>query len=60
MQKFNIKDFGAKENTLCTKAIQAAVDEAYRHRGEVIIPEGVFLTGTVRLRSHVTLHLLRG
>ena len=60
MQKFNITEFGARENTLCTKAIQAAIDEAHRHGGEVIVPEGVFLTGTVRLRSHVTFHMLRG
>lgn len=58
--KYNITDFGAKaDGSLCTKAIQHAIDEAYlAGGGEVIIPAGVFLTGCIRLRSNVKLHLL--
>lgn len=58
---FSIVDFGAKANTyeLQTAAIQAAIDECFRQGGgEVQIPEGVFLTGGIRLRSDICLHLL--
>ena len=47
-KKINIKDLGARENTLCTKEIQKAVDlidEA--GGGTVIIPSGVYLSGTI-------------
>lgn len=33
MMQYNIKDFGAKENILCTKAIQQAIDEAFTNGG---------------------------
>jgi len=56
---FNIRDFGAVGDgtTMNTKAIQAAIDEAGKKGGTVMIPEGRFLTGTLHLRSHVELHL---
>ena len=55
----NIKDFGACENeALQTRAIQDAIDTVFlAGGGEVQIPSGVFLTGGIRLRSNVTLHL---
>ncbi|MBQ1988459.1 MAG: hypothetical protein II234_00960 [Clostridia bacterium] len=58
--KINIRDLGANESgTLQTKIIQKAIDECFLNGGgEVIIPEGNFLTGGIRLRSNVTLHLL--
>lgn len=58
---YNIVDFGAKpDGTLCTRQIQKAIDACFlAGGGEVAIPEGVFLTGCVRLRSNVTLHLLK-
>ncbi len=58
----NIRDFGATCNdALQTKAIQDAIDHCFlAGGGEVQIPEGVFLTGGIRLRSRVTLHLLEG
>jgi polygalacturonase len=61
-QVFRITDFGAVADgkTLNTKAIQAALDAAAVRGGEVIIPAGSFLTGTVFLRSHTTLNLLHG
>ena len=57
---FNIQNYGAvTDGTLCTKQIQRAIDECFlAGGGEVIIPEGRYLTGGLRLRSNVTLHLL--
>lgn len=46
--------------TLNTEAIQKAVDECSRTGGgKVIIPGGKFLSGTIILKDHVTLHLQR-
>ena len=59
-KKINIKDLGARENTLCTKEIQKAVDlidEA--GGGTVIIPSGVYLSGTIHLKN-TSLYLERG
>lgn len=58
----NIRDFGAVCNDeLQTKAIQDAIDHCFlAGGGEVRIPAGVYLTGGIRLRSRVTLHLLEG
>ena len=58
--KFNIKDYGAVAGgELCTKQIQKAIDDCFLNGGgEVIIPRGVYLTGGLRLRSNVTMHLL--
>ena len=62
MLKINIKDLGAVENgSLNTKIIQKAIDDCFLNGcGEVIIPEGTFRTGGIRLRSNVSLHLLSG
>ena len=57
---FNITDFGAVPDSceLQTDKIQAAIDKCFESGGgEVIVPEGVFLTGGIRLRSNITLHL---
>lgn len=57
---YNILGYGAKtDGTLCTVQIQKAIDDCFLNGGgEVVIPCGVFLTGGLRLRSGVTLHLL--
>ena len=57
---YNITDYGAKSGGgLCTKEIQSAIDACFvAGGGEVVIPEGEFFTGGLRLRSGVTLHLL--
>ncbi len=57
---YNILDYGAKtDGTLCTVQIQKAIDDCFLNGGgEVVIPGGVFLTGGLRLRSGITLHLL--
>jgi len=59
---FNIKEFGAVSDTtiLSTKAIQTAINECSREGGTVIIPAGNFLSGTLVLKSNVTLHLSKG
>lgn len=58
--KFNVQDYGALPNgTLCTKNLQKAIDVCFLSGGgEVTVPSGVYLTGGIRLRSNVTLHLL--
>ena len=48
--EYNIKDYGAISNgkTLNTSFIQKAIDEAsLETNSTVIIPEGVFLTGSI-------------
>lgn len=59
-QVFNIKDYGAKDDgkTLNTKAIQSAIDAcASAGGGQVLIPNGRFVTGTIRLKSNVAIYL---
>jgi polygalacturonase len=47
--------------TLNTKALQAAVDHcAAQGGGTVLVPPGTFLTGTVELKSNITLSLSAG
>lgn len=58
---FNITDYGAKGDgqTLNTAAIQQAIDTCHQNKGgTVLIPAGVFVTGTLELKSHVTLHIV--
>ncbi|MBQ6471446.1 MAG: hypothetical protein IJJ33_05645 [Victivallales bacterium] len=59
----NIVDFGAVADgkTVNTKAIQAAIDACVAVGGGVVtVPAGVFVTGTIWLKSHVELHLEMG
>ncbi len=60
---YDIRDFGALPDgrTLCTQAIQAAVDKcAASGGGTVYLPPGTFLSGTIHLKSGITLHLDQG
>ena len=60
---YNITDFGAKGDgkTNNTKAINAAVEAASKNGGgTVFFPAGNFLSYTIRLKSHITLHLDQG
>ncbi len=59
---FNIADYGAKGDgiTLDTKAIQSAVNDAAENGGRVVIPSGKFLSGTIFMRSNVTIELTEG
>ncbi|MCR4617858.1 MAG: glycoside hydrolase family 28 protein [Lachnospiraceae bacterium] len=59
---YNILDYGAvgDGSTLCTKNIQAAIDAATLNGGTVLIPAGNFLSGSIRLKSNIDLHLEQG
>jgi len=59
----NVRDFGAAGDgaKLETAALQAALDAcADRSGGVVLVPPGVYLTGSLQLRSRVKLHLAHG
>ncbi|MBR4960204.1 MAG: right-handed parallel beta-helix repeat-containing protein [Clostridia bacterium] len=58
---YSILDYGAiSGGTDCTCAIQSAIDACFTDGGGVVeIPAGEYHTGDIRLRSHVTLHLLK-
>ena len=59
----NILEFGAAAdgNTINSEAIQSAIDAYSRSGGgRVTVPQGIFVTGTIWLKSHVELHLSRG
>ena len=62
MKTVSILDFGAVENNkLQTSAIQKAIDHVFlAGGGKVIVPKGVYLTGSIRLRSNINLHLEKG
>ena len=58
---FNITDYGAQPGAVCTQAIQQALDQcALAGGGQVLIPEGTFLSATLYLRDNVDLHLAQG
>lgn len=61
-QSFSVRRFGAVGDgrTKDTQAIQAAIDAAGTAGGTVHFPAGKYLSGTVRLKSHVTLYLDAG
>src|SRR5437868_7070395 len=57
---YNIRDFGAKGDgaTLDTAGLQAAIDACTKDQGgTVLVPAGVFVIGTVEMKSNVTLHI---
>jgi len=57
----NITDRGAREGTMSTKAIQAAIDQVSKRRGgTVVIPRGIWKTGRISLKSNVNLHISEG
>ena len=59
-QVVNPRDLGAVADgkTLCTEAIQKAIDQcSATGGGTVYFPPGTYLSGTIFLKSHVTLHL---
>lgn len=60
---WNPYEFGAKGDgkTVDTKAIQAAVDSCYSSGGgKVLLYGGTFVSGTIILRSNITLHVEAG
>ncbi|MDO4630069.1 MAG: glycosyl hydrolase family 28 protein [Planctomycetia bacterium] len=57
---YNIIDFGAVGDgvTMNTIAIQKAIDTAHADGGGMVeVPHGTFLSGSIFLKSYVTLHL---
>jgi len=62
-REFAITRFGAKEGGKVdnTEAFRKAIDEAARAGGgRVTVPEGVFLTGAIHLKSNVNLVVPKG
>lgn len=59
---FDITKYGAIPDgkTICTKAIQHAIDDCSKQGGQVLIPEGCFVSGSLKLRSNTDLHLELG
>jgi polygalacturonase len=57
--RFNVRGHGAKGDGRAkdTRAIQAAIDAAARSGGTVYFPAGDYVSGTLHLRSQVTLRL---
>ncbi len=60
---FNVRDYGAKGDgsLLDTPAINAAIEAAARDGGgQVLLPAGTYLCGSIRLKSNIDLHLAAG
>lgn len=59
---FNILNYGAVADgvTNNAEAIQRAIDAASINGGQVLIPAGTFLSGTIRLKSNIDFHLSAG
>ncbi len=60
---FNVKEFGAVGDgkTLDSPAINRAIEKAVSSGGgEVYLPSGVYLCGSIRLKSNINLHLSAG
>jgi hypothetical protein len=57
---YNIRDFGAAGDgkTLDTMALQKAIDACNKDDGGIVlVPAGVFVIGTVQMKSNVILHI---
>jgi polygalacturonase len=60
---FDVREWGAVGDgeTVCTEALQRAIDAAGEAGGgTVVVPAGTFVSGTLWMRSNVTLHLEPG
>ena len=59
---FNVARFGAKGDatTMNTAAIQRAIDAAAKAGGTVVFPAGTFLSGSIFVKSGVTLKIDKG
>ncbi len=61
-KEYNVLSYGAKGDgaTLNTLAIQKAIDACSNTGGAVVFPAGRYVTGTIYLKSNVTLRLQKG
>ena len=62
-QRYEITDFGALGDgkTLNTASIQKAIDKCNSNGGGIVyVPSGIFITGTIQLKSNITLYLENG
>ena len=60
---YNVRDYGAKGDgqTLDHEAINRAIDVCTQQGGgQVVLPTGTYLCGSIRLKSNVDLHLTPG
>lgn len=60
IEKYNVRDFGAvgDEKTLDTTAIQSAIDACHADGGgTVYFAPGRYLSGTIHMKSNVSIHL---
>ena len=60
---YNVLEYGAKGDgrTLDHHAINNAIDSCVAHGGgRVVLPAGTYLCGSIRMKSHVELHLMAG
>lgn len=60
---YNVRDFGAKGDgqTLDSPAINAAIEAAAKDGGgQVVLPAGTYMSGSIRLKSNIDLHLSAG
>ena len=60
---YNVRDYGAKGDgqTLDHEAINRAIDACTQQGGgQVVLPTGTYLCGSIRLKSNVDLHLSPG
>ena len=60
---YNVRDYGAKGDgtTLDSPAINAAIEAAVKDGGgQVLLPAGTYLSGSIRLKSNIDLHLAAG
>ena len=58
-KEFDIRDYGAVPDgiTSNTKAFAETIEAAAENGGRVIVPNGIWLTGPIQLKSNVELHL---
>jgi len=57
----SIVEHGARPGKPCGPAIQAAIEQAANNGGgTVVVPPGRWITGTIQLKSNVTLHVATG
>ena len=61
-KQYLVTDYGVKQDStlLQTEALQAVIDRAAETGGVVVIPKGVFLSGSLFFKQHTHLHLEEG